>query len=1040
MAVSTIAPRQIRPLFFILTMTLLAACRPPGTEVDPPGDAVTGLPPFPANQPADWVCADSPPEPSPAQIAAWCDAHPDRGTPASLPVPPADITDLDAKNAFDFALRDFLRERTYRALKWIPDQQWRMTGPYVGDFPDGKSYGVHPAVRIWYSPEVVDWLCSDRSTTLKDGAMIIKEMHSDSDYQTLGIDPTAQCLTISAAPETIEPTSWTVMVRDNDASHDGWYWANPTASGDGNPPILSQSAVTYPDFFGPNPQAPDRNPRWYPTGDLFEDPAKPGSKLADIVTPYSEFGAYCLNCHASAESLSTYSSLANVMTEGLQFRHFSEAPAMRPLKRAEDDFAGSEHVELDLDTSERAALSEKQQQAWSFTQPLPEPAAGFAEFFGDLGPTEFSEAFQFRLPAETFDHHLSSAEGPGQFLTSDQCIGCHDATVSNASIPNMLITDPDTGNAINVSPYAEWRASPMGLAGRDPIFFSQLQSETNHLPMHQTCIENTCLHCHGVMGQRQFAIDTQKPDADCKSNIFAIPPPPEIPFGDPFSLTQVTQYQDDQGDPQYGALARDGISCAVCHHVDKTALGTENSYTGNWVAGPPDEVYGPYESVIEKPMQHALGITPTYGEQIKGSDMCGTCHNILLPVFNNDGSLHSVTAPNGQQVTSTYEQTTHLEWVNSDFAKQGSFESCQDCHMPNHYKDQSLAGTKIANIESNEFAPTTHRLPDADITLTPREEYARHALHGLNLFMNEMFQQFPLLLGVRQIDYMGSTTTQPALITTAESMTKMALEETADVIITQVDRSLDQGRVTVGVRVTNKVGHALPSGVGFRRVILELTMSDADGNLLWASGRTNALGVILDGISDTPLATENGINQTEYQPHYQRITSGSQAQIYQELIKDSDGYLTTAFLRRVDPVKDNRLRPRGYDPQVFLNNPSPYIQILGELEGEVKNDPYYSNPDLTGADVITYQASLSREAASQVSRIDVRLYSQSIPPFYLQERFRDATVGPAKSNEIQRLYYLTSHLNAGEGTRIENWKVLLAEAKLSLGGNRVTAP
>ena len=35
---------------------------------------------------------------------------------------------------------------------------------------------------------------------------------------------------------------------------------------------------------------------------------------------------------------------------------------------------------------------------------------------------------------------------------------------------------------VNLSPYGEWRASPMGLAGRDPIFFAQLQSETNNLP------------------------------------------------------------------------------------------------------------------------------------------------------------------------------------------------------------------------------------------------------------------------------------------------------------------------------------------------------------------------------------------------------------------------------------------------------------------------------------------------------------------------------------------------------------------------------
>jgi hypothetical protein len=50
---------------------------------------------------------------------------------------------------------------------------------------------------------------------------------------------------------------------------------------------------------------------------------------------------------------------------------------------------------------------------------------------------------------------------------------------------------------------------------------------------------------------------------------------------------------------------------------------------------------------------------------------------------------------------------------------------------------------------------------------------------------------------------------------------------------------------------------------------------------------TAALGVILDGTTDRPLATEYGTGQMGFQPHYQRITRGDQ--IYQELIRDSAG-------------------------------------------------------------------------------------------------------------------------------------------------------
>ena len=976
---------------------------------------VVALPAFPADDPAQWVCSSA--TPTRAEIDAWCASNTDRGRPADLGSAPATISDLAAKNRYDVALRDFLREHRYRDLGWAADLGWRLTGPIVGAFSDGQSYGVHPAVRIWYSPEITDWLCDGRpDRPLPNGAMIVKEMHPIEPDQ-LGIDPQAECMVITAPPETIEPTSWTVMVRAASSSFDGWYWANPTGKGDGNPPILTASAVTDSDFFGKDPVHPQRDPHWYPTGDLFGA----DGHLASAVSPYSLFGAYCLNCHASAESKHTYASLENVVSPGLQYRRFAAAGAA---PAAAD--AGAAHLEPAAGTQSVADTAAP--PAWAFSQPLPAAMHGFAEHFGTLGPDNFADAFGYRLPAETFDHQLAAASGPRLFLTSDQCIGCHDATVSNSQTPNMLITDPDDGNAVNVSPYAEWRASPMGLAGRDPIFFAQLQSETNHLPEHQACIENTCLHCHGVMGQRQLASNTASANDSCKE-LFAVQPPPEVPFGEPFRLDMVTHYQSDQTYAEYGNLARDGISCTVCHRVADTALGTEASFTGNWVAGAADTIFGPFDDVMVKPMENALGVTPQLGEQIKNSDLCGTCHNILLPVFNNDGSPHPITTADGSVVTASYEQTTHLEWTNSVFARGDTFQSCQDCHMPTHYKSVDLAGTRIANIESNDFAPTTHRLPDEEITLAPREQYARHSLHGLNLFLNEMFQQFPLLLGIRQIDYMGASTTQPALITAAESMQRMAEQESADIGIHDLKLDPRTGALGATVKVINKTGHYLPSGVGFRRLFIEFTVLDSDGELLWASGRSNALGVILEGTSETPLATEQGVGQREYQPHHQVIERGDQAQIYQERIKDSDGFLTTSFLRRVHQVKDNRLRPAGFDPQMFRDNASVFIRMLGVLEGEAANDPHYSDPALTGSDEIRYAVQLAPAQAQRVAEVRAVLYSQSIPPSYLQQRFRDASVGPAEQDQIRRLYYLTSHLDTGSGSRIEGWKLRLASAE-----------
>src|SRR5262245_55394413 len=65
-------------------------------------------------------------------------------------------------------------------------------------------------------------------------------------------------------------------------------------------------------------------------------------------------------------------------------------------------------------------------------------------------------------------------------------------------------------------------------------------------------------------------------------------------------------------------------------------------------------------------------------------------------------------------------------------------------------------------------------------------------------------------------------------------------------------------------------------------MFLELVVKDIDGKAIWASGLTNELSVILDGLTGKPLETENAhTNQSKFQPHYQQITKGSQVQIYE---------------------------------------------------------------------------------------------------------------------------------------------------------------
>ncbi len=115
----------------------------------------------------------------------------------------------------------------------------------------------------------------------------------------------------------------------------------------------------------------------------------------------------------------------------------------------------------------------------------------------------------------------------------------------------------------NLSQYGEWRYSMMGLSGRDPIFFAQLDTESScigilpAMPNGADFVQDFCLRCHGVMGQRQFHIDNGN---------------------GPNTLLTRAVLQDPKS--KYGALARDGVSCAVCHHMSDDKLADPSTYTG----------------------------------------------------------------------------------------------------------------------------------------------------------------------------------------------------------------------------------------------------------------------------------------------------------------------------------------------------------------------------------------------------------------------------------------------------------------------------
>src|SRR5262249_40307481 len=135
--------------------------------------------------------------------------------------------------------------------------------------------------------------------------------------------------------------------------------------------------------------------------------------------------------------------------------------------------------------------------------------AQFYKLFG-TAPRVAQNAVRI-MPAETYDQVWAGAKGAEEFITSDNCQWCHSGNAWYGQ-KNYMILQAASKNPVNVSPYGEWRWSPMGLAGRDPIFYAQLDSELAYLRKEKTEKEaqatiNLCLSCHGVMGKRQLNLD-----------------------------------------------------------------------------------------------------------------------------------------------------------------------------------------------------------------------------------------------------------------------------------------------------------------------------------------------------------------------------------------------------------------------------------------------------------------------------------------------------------------------------------------------------
>lgn len=328
-------------------------------------------------------------------------------------------------------------------------------------------------------------------------------------------------------------------------------------------------------------------------------------------------------------------------------------------------------------------------------------------------------------------------------------------------------------------------------------------------------------------------------------------------------------------------LAADGVSCTMCHQIGSERLGTRESFTGGFVvnavgATAPPAMFGPFEIDAGRTavMRSATGMRPAESSHFRQSELCATCHTLYTQARDAQGRV-TATLP---------EQVPYLEWRHSAFRDE---QSCQACHM----------------------RAVDRPVPISSVLGEPREGLGRHTFLGGNAFMLRMLNRFRRELGVEALP--------SELDAAAEATVRQLQSDTATVSI--VSAPLVAGRLTVEAAISNRAGHKLPTGYPARRAWLHLTVRDAAGRAVFESGAVMPSGAI--------QGNDNDADASRYEPHYREIRSAEQVQIYESVMSDANGAVTTGLLRGTAFLKDNRLLPRGFDkataePDIAVRGPA----------------------------------------------------------------------------------------------------------------------
>jgi len=301
--------------------------------------------------------------------------------------------------------------------------------------------------------------------------------------------------------------------------------------------------------------------------------------------------------------------------------------------------------------------------------------------------------------------------------------------------------------------------------------------------------------------------------------------------------------------------------------VTPEGFGTPQSFTGGFVvdtrrAQPNRTVYGRFEvdPGLKRVMQSSTGFAQEQSLHIARSELCATCHTLFTHALG----------PDGEVIGTLPEQVPYLEWKHSDYV---DAMSCQDCHMP-------VAGAAV---------------PIASVLGEPREPFFQHVFRGGNFLLPRIFTLFGAELGVA------------ALPQELERMARGTIEhlQAKSAELRVLSAAVEDGTLDVELELANLAGHKLPTAYPSRRAWLHVVVEDGQRAVIFESGALEPSGAIRGNANDA--------DPRQYEPHYEVVESPDQVQVYEPILADAEGRVTTGLLRAVTYAKDNRLLPEGFD-------------------------------------------------------------------------------------------------------------------------------